>query len=50
MIMGSRQHGARFGTALANTGDLNMDGYEGRKYKYRQKFQGNVNINGHFLA
>jgi hypothetical protein len=37
--MGSRRHGARFGTALANVGDLNMDGYEGRKF----------NINGNFL-
>jgi hypothetical protein len=38
MIMGSRRNGARFGTALANIGDLNMDGYEGRKYKYKWKF------------
>jgi hypothetical protein len=30
MIMGSHQYGARFGTALANVGDLNMDGYEGK--------------------
>ncbi|XP_023711534.1 integrin alpha-9 isoform X2 [Cryptotermes secundus] len=28
MILGSRRHGARFGIALANIGDLNMDGYE----------------------
>jgi hypothetical protein len=32
MIMGSRRHGSRFGTAIANVGDLNMDGYEGKKY------------------
>jgi hypothetical protein len=29
--MGNRQHGARFGTAVANVGDLNMDGYEGKR-------------------
>ncbi|KDR08408.1 Integrin alpha-4 [Zootermopsis nevadensis] len=29
MIMGNRRYGARFGTAVANVGDLNMDGYEG---------------------
>jgi hypothetical protein len=29
MIMGNRQPGARFGTTVANVGDLNMDGYEG---------------------
>ncbi|KDR08411.1 Integrin alpha-PS3 [Zootermopsis nevadensis] len=28
MIMGNRRYGARFGTAVANVGDLNMDGYE----------------------
>jgi hypothetical protein len=32
MIMGSHQYGARFGTALANVGDLNMDGYEGKMW------------------
>lgn len=31
MIMGSRRHGARFGTAVANVGDLNLDGYEGKQ-------------------
>ncbi|PNF29696.1 hypothetical protein B7P43_G13069, partial [Cryptotermes secundus] len=28
IIMGNQQYGARFGTAVANVGDLNMDGYE----------------------
>lgn len=37
MILGSRRHGARFGTALANVGDLNMDGYEGRTYEHKRK-------------
>ena len=32
MIMGSRQYGARFGTAVANVGDLNLDGYEGKQW------------------
>ncbi|PSN55210.1 hypothetical protein C0J52_00626 [Blattella germanica] len=27
-IMGRRKHGARFGTAIANIGDLNFDGFE----------------------
>ena len=30
MIMGNRRYGARFGTAVANVGDLNLDGYEGK--------------------
>jgi hypothetical protein len=30
--MGSRRYGARFGTAVANVGDLNMDGYEGKQW------------------
>jgi hypothetical protein len=30
--MGNRQYGARFGTAVANLGDLNMDGYEGKQW------------------
>jgi hypothetical protein len=34
MIMGSRRYGARFGTAVANVGDLNMDGYEGKQWSY----------------
>jgi hypothetical protein len=33
--MGSRRYGARFGTAVANVGDLNMDGYEGKKWSYK---------------
>jgi hypothetical protein len=32
MIMGNRRYGARFGTAVANVGDLNMDGYEGESW------------------
>jgi hypothetical protein len=35
MIMGSRRYGARFGTAVANVGDLNMDGYEGKQWSYK---------------
>jgi hypothetical protein len=35
--MGSRQHGSRFSTALANVGDLNMDGYAGRTYEHKWK-------------
>jgi hypothetical protein len=35
MIMGSRRCGARFGTAVANVGDLNMDGYEGKQSIYK---------------
>jgi hypothetical protein len=35
MIMGNHRYGARFGTAVANVGDLNMDGYEGKQYKYK---------------
>jgi hypothetical protein len=34
MIMGSRRYGARFGTAVANVGDLNLDGYEGNQRSY----------------
>jgi hypothetical protein len=34
MIMGSQQYGARFGTAVVNVGDLNMDGYEGKLWSY----------------
>jgi hypothetical protein len=34
MIMGSRRYGARFGTAVANVGDLNSDGYEGKQWSY----------------
>jgi len=37
MIMGSRHYGARFGTAVANVGDLNMDGYEGKQWKFTIK-------------
>jgi len=32
--MGSRRYGARFGTAVANVGDLNLDGYEGKQWSY----------------
>jgi hypothetical protein len=35
MIMGSRRYGARFGTAVANVGDLNLDGYEGKQWSYK---------------
>jgi hypothetical protein len=35
--MGSRRYGARFGTAVANVGDLNMDGYEGKQWSYTLK-------------
>jgi len=35
--MGSRRYGARFGTAVANVGDLNMDGYEGKQWRYTIK-------------
>lgn len=35
MIMGNQQYGARFGTAVANVGDLNMDGYEGKLWRHR---------------
>jgi hypothetical protein len=37
MIMGSQQYGARFGTAVANVGDLNMDGYEGKLWSYKMR-------------
>jgi hypothetical protein len=37
MIMGSRRYGARFGTAVANVGDLNLDGYEGKQLSYTLK-------------
>jgi hypothetical protein len=37
MIMGSRRYGARFGTAVANVGDLNMDGYEGKQWNYKRR-------------
>ena len=37
IIMGSRRYGARFGTAVANVGDLNMDGYEGKQWSYTLK-------------
>ena len=35
--MGSRQYGARFGTAVANVGDFNLDGYEGKQWSYTLK-------------
>jgi hypothetical protein len=37
MIMGSRRYGARFGTAVANVGDLNLDGYEGKQWRYQER-------------
>jgi hypothetical protein len=37
MIMGSHQYGARFGTSLANVGDLNMDGYEGKLWVHKTR-------------
>jgi hypothetical protein len=40
--MGSRQYGARFGTAVANVGDLNMDGYEGKQWSYTIKIYQNI--------
>jgi hypothetical protein len=36
MIMGSSRYGARFGTAVANVGDLNLDGYEGKQWSYKE--------------
>jgi hypothetical protein len=40
--MGSRRYGARFGTAVANVGDLNMDGYEGKQWSYTIKIYPNI--------
>jgi hypothetical protein len=37
MIMGSHHYGARFGTAVANVGDLNMDGYEGKLWSQKMR-------------
>jgi hypothetical protein len=37
MIMGNHRYGARFGTAVANVGDLNMDGYEGKQCSHSTK-------------
>jgi hypothetical protein len=37
MIVGSRRNGARFGTAVANVGDLNWDGYEGKQLRYQER-------------
>jgi hypothetical protein len=43
MIMGSQLYGARFGTALANVGDLNLDGYEGKLWSHRMRIHPEFN-------